>query len=368
MPSKLFAMTFLAVSIVLCPVAGYADNAIAEQGEIDGANYLINIPENWNGGLIMYAHGYRLAGMGSPFSEGMARVGNALGYAVAQSAYRRQGWAAEEGVQDTEALRNYFVGKYGKTSPTIIAGHSQGAAITYKTIELYSDAYDGALPMCGTAEPTLMFMKNRIFDMRLLFDYIFPGMPGSAVDFPAGPKTYVATMQKATELVKANPEKAQDFVELVNLSSVEAIPGVIAFWSEILRELQERTGGNGFDNRDTIYEGTDDDATLNRDIPRYEAETKAITYLKEWVTMSGGIDDPVLALHTLVDDIIPPTSAAYYDRLTTLANTTDNFAQLYVDRVGHCNFTEAETIVALQQLTDWIKTGTRPKGGDVTTD
>ena len=29
-----------------------------ETGEINGAKFRIDIPENWNGGLVMYCHGY----------------------------------------------------------------------------------------------------------------------------------------------------------------------------------------------------------------------------------------------------------------------------------------------------------------------
>ena len=29
-----------------------------ETGEIDGAKFRIDVPENWNGGLVMYCHGY----------------------------------------------------------------------------------------------------------------------------------------------------------------------------------------------------------------------------------------------------------------------------------------------------------------------
>ena len=132
----------------------------SETGDIGGAEFRIDIPEGWNGGLVMYAHGYETVGAPSGFNMQMVGVGKRLGFAVAQSKYSAQGWAAREGVLDTEALRRYFVDKYGETSPTIIAGHSQGAAITFKTIETYPEAYDGALPMCGTAEPALSFSRS----------------------------------------------------------------------------------------------------------------------------------------------------------------------------------------------------------------
>jgi pimeloyl-ACP methyl ester carboxylesterase len=86
-------------------------------------------------------------------------------------------------------LRRYFWGRFGRTRPTIIAGDSQGGAITFRTIELYPEIYDGALPMCAVAEPALRFFKERVFDMRLQFDYTFPGLPGSVLEFPDGERT-----------------------------------------------------------------------------------------------------------------------------------------------------------------------------------
>lgn len=344
------------------------DGPVREEGEIAGAAFRIDIPEAWHGGLVMFAHGYALAGTTPEFNTAFAGVANGMGYAVAQSRYTRQGWAAREGILDTEALRRYFVDKYGDTYPTIISGRSQGAAITYATIETYPEAYDGALPMCGAGNTALEFFKGRVFDMRLLFDYFLPGLSGSVVDFPDGRATYVKVQTKAEELIKKHPEEAGKFARMVNLSSAEAIPGVIAFWSEILRELQERTGGNAFNNRNTLYSGSDDDVKLNREISRFDSDAGSVEYLARWVTVSGDISDPVLAIHTMVDDLIPPNIASMYDLKTVAAGTSDLYVLQYVQHEGHCNFTDEETKVALEQLHDWIEEGIRPVAADITSD
>lgn len=356
------------LTVMACGVAGAAQKVgpVRTTGEIDGAEFLIDIPKNWTGGLLMYAHGYVLEAQTPNFNEAMVRVGHELGYAVAQSKYSRQGWAAEQGVLETEALRQHFVATYGETKPTVIAGHSQGGAITYYTIEHFAEVYDGALSMCGSSEPTLRFFKERVFDMRLLFDYYFPGLPGDVVTFPEGSGTFVATMAAAQRLLKEQPDRVAEFIRLVDLPHVGAIPGVIAFWTEILRELQTRAGGNAFDNRDTIYSGTDNDAELNRTIKRYASDPKAVDYLREWVTIRGNISDPVISLHTLVDELIPVSSTTYYDLLTRLEGNSELSVQMYVNRSGHCNFTQEEMVEALQRLTKWIKKGRRPKPGDIT--
>jgi len=293
-------------------------------------------------------------------------VGHRLGYAVAQSKYSRQGWAAREGILDTEALRRYFVAKYGETYPTIISGHSQGGCIAFATVERYPEVYDGALPMCGVPVPALDFFKRQVFDVRLLFDYYLPGLPGSVTEFPEGTDTFVAVMKKTQELIQANPDRAERFVRLVNLPGVKKVPLVIALWSEMLRELHERTGGNAFDNRDTIYTGSDDDVKLNHEIPRYESDAASVEYLRQWATLTGRISDPVVSLHTLVDELVPTEITESYNQLTKNAGTSDLFVQLYVDRDNHCQFTEDEMVEALARLTKWIKEGKRPGAGDIT--
>lgn len=346
------------------PVAG----PLEETGEISGAEYLISIPESWNGGLVMYAHGYEAVSPGrrNDFSRGMITVSHALGYAVAMSKYSVQGWAAREGVLETEQLRTAFQARFGPTWPTLIVGHSQGGAITFKTIETFPEAYDGALPMCSVAEPALRFFKEQVFDTRLLFDYFFPGLPGSVIEFPGGEQQMVKTAFNITRLIKDRPEDAAAFARMTGIPDVASIAPVVAFWTEILREMIVRTGGNAFDNTSTIYEGSDDDAKLNREIPRHKADPKSVEYLSRWVTHTGEISDPVIHLHTIVDQLIPARRANYYERLTAAAGSADLYVQYFVDRVGHCAMNEAEMIEALRRLDHWVRSGERPEPGELT--
>src|SRR5438876_5750587 len=104
----------------------------SEIGEINGAKFRIDIPENWNGGLVMYCHGY--SPVAGAYKEGklpaFLEVFTGQGYAVAQSGYAAGGWAIQEGIEDTEALRRYFATKYGQPKETYITGHSMGGFLT----------------------------------------------------------------------------------------------------------------------------------------------------------------------------------------------------------------------------------------------
>jgi hypothetical protein len=86
------------------------------EGVNEGAAYKIIVPENWNGTLFLYAHGYRdLADHPGevditipevvPYNNPETQLRLLQkGFAVAGSAYRYNGWAVDEGTQDTLRL------------------------------------------------------------------------------------------------------------------------------------------------------------------------------------------------------------------------------------------------------------------------
>src|SRR5579863_5968367 len=45
------------LALLLCSLPGWGEVKI-ETGEINGAKFRIDMPEKWNGGLVMYCHGY----------------------------------------------------------------------------------------------------------------------------------------------------------------------------------------------------------------------------------------------------------------------------------------------------------------------
>ncbi|MFY9609029.1 MAG: DUF6351 family protein [Blastocatellia bacterium] len=98
-------------------------------GKINGANYRIEMPAAWNKGLVIYCHGCEVKGTpagnaDNPFAKAIRNVFLSRGFAFAESAYSTQGWAVREAVEDTEAMRRYFVTTYGQPRETIVTGHS----------------------------------------------------------------------------------------------------------------------------------------------------------------------------------------------------------------------------------------------------
>jgi len=168
---------------LLMSITGFSQKF--DLGEINGASYLICIPDNWNQGLVMYAHGYEE--IGEEIEEFEAEVNEFIeiftsrGFAFAASAYKRQGLVIKEGMEDTEALRSYFEMNYRKPDICLITGHSMGGMITLATIERYPAEYDGALPLCGWLAPVHSLFKNGL-DMLVTYDYLFEDNSGFIVN------------------------------------------------------------------------------------------------------------------------------------------------------------------------------------------
>ena len=359
--------SFLVFCLIgLSAISVAAQDAKVETGNINGAAFRIEMPATWNKGLVMYCHGYQVVGtpnnFENPRAQALRKEFLSRGFAFAESAYSTQGWAVKEAVEDTEALRRYFVTKYGKPSEAIVLGHSMGGAITIATIEKYPEVYDGALPMCGPLNVILNGFQERIFDMLVTFDFLFPNVVGSLTNLPQGAKLDAA---KAKAAIEAAPDKAAMFAKRYSLGSAAELPPVLQFWYEIVRELQFRTGGNPFDNRNTIYDGFDDDVALNRGVKRYTADAKAREYLRQHYSPTGKIADPVLTIHTTYDQLIPGRYVSQYDEFARVAGTQDLFVAKFVVAKGHCNFTPAQTGSAFDELLKWIREKNRPTTGEI---
>src|SRR5271167_4143800 len=94
----------------------------------DGATYLIQVPANWNGTLVLYSHGYVIPGSANPALD----VGDPLtgawmltnGYALAGSSYATTGWAIQQAIPDQLSTLNAFDRRVGTPVRTIAWGHS----------------------------------------------------------------------------------------------------------------------------------------------------------------------------------------------------------------------------------------------------
>ena len=360
--------TVMKTWIVLVSLAGlsWADPKV-EIGAINGAAYRIDIPDNWNGGLVVYCHGYSPvpATYKNEKLPAEQQVFLDQGYALAQSGYAAGGWAIQEAVVDTESLRRYFVEKYGRPKELFLTGHSMGGFLTMMLMETYPTLYDAALPLCGPLAAPSWFMARGAFDGYVLFNYYFPGVLPDPAKIPhdfVNSRELIGKIEKALD---ASPEKAAVLRHQNDLKSNRDLAGTLGFLAYLIKELDERAGGNPFDNRNTIYHGTLDDNAINDVIPRYKADSNAVAYLRTYYVPTGRILHPMLAIHTSYDPLVPVWIPNMYQSTVEEAGTQNLFVEQYVKHDGHCAIQADEIARGFAELRQWKSTGTRPMGGEL---
>jgi pimeloyl-ACP methyl ester carboxylesterase len=355
----------LAFLLLLLPsTLAFAEDKV-ELGEINGAKFRIDLPEKWNGGLVMYCHGYNpKPATYNDRPNPMVKVFLEQGYAVAQSGYAAGGWAIQEGVVDTENLRRYFVKKYGPAKETYVTGHSMGGFITMTLMETHPTTYDAGMPLCGPLAAPAAFMARGAFDGLVLFNYYFPGVLPEPNKVPADYVGGNAVAARIEAALAADEAKAAVLRAQNGNKSNKDLAGVLAFVTYIVKEISERSGGFPFDNRNVIYNHTPDDNTVNAGVKRYAADPKAVEYLRTYYTPTGRISKPMLAIHTSYDPLVPTWIPNMYQSLVDSSGTSNLFVQQYVKHDGHCTILPAEIAKGFSQLREWKSSGVRPNGGD----
>ena len=96
--------------------------------------------------------------------------------------------------------------------------------------------------------------------------------------------------------------------------------------------------------------------TLNSS-PRISANPNAVAWLARNISFDGQIQVPVLTMHTTGDGLVVPENEQAYRSVVDRNGHGNLLRQVFVNRAGHCAFTPAETITAVQTLENRISTG-----------
>jgi hypothetical protein len=371
-------------------------------GELHGAPFRIRVPDNWNGTLLVFAHGYR------DKADHPGEVDNrnpdiapspaleapllAQGYALAGTAFKDNGWDIGDSMQDTKNLAVYFRANIAKPDRTILWAASVGSVGALKNMEQFGGIFDGAFCLCAVGEGATRVWDSGV-PLYLAYDVIF-GVPASW-----GTVGEVRNdLDFDTEVVaKLGPELANpanfpafEFIRLVSGTPGRGItpppppafyPGWVVtdlfFLTEARAELQRRAGGPFVQNLDQQYSLTAAEraylaglglppavvdgwlAQMNarRNIA---ADPSARNYVRNNTDYSGKIRKPVLTMHTIVDPLVVVPNEAAYAELVAAAGKQDLLFQTYTNGVGHCNLTGPQILTGVGAIDLWVRTGVRP--------
>jgi Tannase-like family of unknown function (DUF6351) len=397
----------LAAALWAVPVAGAQATTQTYTGTLaDGATWQIRVPADWNGTLLLYSHGYRAPGGPNPAQDVSDPVtGGWLldhGFALAGSSYAATGWAVKEALVDQAAVLDAFEATVGHPRRTIAWGESLGGMVTAGLVQRVPGRLDGALPACGVVAGAVATW-NQALDAAFAFKVLLA--PDSALQLvhitdPAANLALARQVLAAAQATPAGrarlalvaalndtpgwadptaPEPAPADYAARQLQRYANLNGTFPFPFAFRAELEARAGGNpswnlGVDYARQLQRSVDRDEvealyhqagldlaadlrTLNR-APRIAPDLDAVGYAIRNIVFNGRLGGvPVLTLHTTGDPLVVVQQERAYAQAVRAAGNAGLLRQAFVHRAGHCSFTPAERIAALQALLHRVETG-----------
>jgi pimeloyl-ACP methyl ester carboxylesterase len=337
--------------------------------------------------------------VGDPIT-GTHLLGN--GYALAGSSYAGTGWAIQQALPDQIEVLDTFQKLVGTPNRTIAWGHSLGGMVTAGLVQRYPKRFDAALPMCGVVAGSVGTW-NQALDSAFAFDVLLGEGSGLKVVNITDP---VKNVDIAEGILNRAQKNAQGRARIALSAALADTPGWFEplspepsptdyvaqesnqylwlsqidfpFAFDLRAELEKRAGGNGSWNNGVDYEKQlensvdyeevkalyqkagltlrDDIQKLN-DATRIKVKGSALTYLEHNIIFNGEIDIPVLTLHTKGDGLVVVEDESAYKDVVYEEHNGGFLRELFVHRAGHCEFTPAETVVALETLLNRLNTG-----------
>ena len=405
----LVSLVIAVLVLAIAPTTASASMSTTTGTLPDGATYKIEVPGNWNGTVLLYSHGYVVPGRPNPAQD--AAIDDPLthayllgaGYALAGSSYATSGWALEQAVPDQIATLDIFDAAHTPTR-TIAWGHSLGGIITGALLQTHPNRFDAALPMCGVlaggigvwnvgldAEFVIKELLPSTSSLQLV-NVTYPALTnlgtaetilGHAQVTPQG-RARIALAAAVGDLPgwfdPATPEPAAtDYAtqEANQFAWISQVDGPFLFW--LRGEMEARAGGNpswntgvnyakqlanSIDNAEVqaLYQAAglnlSDDLAALAAAPRVSADDGAVSYLKDHIVFNGDLaGKPVLTIHTTGDGLVLNSDEQAYRSVAQDAKDSQLLRQAFVHRAGHCTFTPAETVAAVQALVTRLDTG-----------
>lgn len=386
------------------PLSGY-ENTHRWAGELSGSAYRVEVPANWNGELVMYAHGYR--GTGAALTVGNPSIRRYLlekGYAWAASSYSKNYYDVRAGVEDTNALAlafNTIAAANGRPlaapSKIFITGHSMGGHIAAAAVEDETRdrannkvRYAGAAPMCGVTGDVELFDTFAAMQVSAqavagvpaspLADWasvasqvngaLWSSFPSAAT--PTAMPTPTALGESYVSIVK-NLTGGERPLFMLGLQRGGSFPSSYGtFGSD--GTINGILGKPGVDTTRYVYtvDGNPTlSASINGSVQKIKADPTANALRADglrWIPkVNGEFSVPVVAIHTLGDLFVPFHMMQIYRQRAEAKGNGARLVTRAVRGISHCDFSVAEQAEAFDALVQWEKGGPKPAGDDILT-
>ena len=358
--------------------------AKAHSGMLGRSAYQVEIPDKWNGELVLYAHGF--AGFGTEVSvqtppAALRRYMIDQGFAWAASSYAENGYVPGIGADDTLALKEKFVADFGEPKRTYIAGASMGGNVVALALENHANEYDGGLSICGAMMGVgqIDYLVSWVAAAEYTSGLKFPiGEPGANLapvflqQLPrelGGPENPTAKGEQFRSIMKNLTGGERPFFEEGFLDQYMVNFG-LALLDPERKGLVQRAGTNANHTYD-IDDGLGlSDAQVNEGVRDFAADPSArnAEAHPDMVLTTGKISDPLLTLHNTGDLFVPISMEQDYKKAVASAGKSDLLVQRAIRDGGHCQFSADELTTAFADLVAWVRDGKKPKGEDLSGD
>jgi hypothetical protein len=423
-PLIVVALVMLLMASLAGPAANAAPGTSASRldpgrrsftGTIDGADFRVETPEDWNGTLVLYSHGYyppvfvppTIGLTNSPETEEWLLD---HGFALAASNFQGvTGFQVDQGYRDQLALLAWFDQHVGRPERTVATGQSMGVTIADLLVERNPRRFAGVIDMCSAHDPLNTF--NAALDMGFVVRTLLVDDDDLALTRPADLRQGQRDSERLQDAIDAAMDRPDGRARLALAAAMNNVTG---WWSALeprptvpaeqirqqalwLRngylgvsgssgpfahaDLEAKVGGNpsfnvGIDYRRQLARssqvalvreayreaGLDLEADLDRlnGAPRIAPDPAALAFMYRTIVPQGQASAPVVTLHSVGDGGAVPDQERWYAEQVRRHGGGELIRQLYVQRGQHCSFSAADEIVALQTLLARVDSGHWP--------
>ena len=363
-----------------CP-AGVPAGARCLRGQDSAsAHYLIVMPAQWSGVLVVHAHGG--PSLGPPQStrndEDIQRWAITVreGHAWAGSVFRQGGFAVTTAAEDTERVRRIFVEHVAKPRRTLLHGQSWGGMVATRAAEMFPKSWEGILLTSGVvAGPATYDFR---VDLRAIYQYLCNNHPRPdepsyplPIGLPADSKLSNADVAQRTNeclgtgrpAAQRTPEQAAKLKTIATVLQIpeSSVAGHINYATFTFRDIAMKNGSvSPFGNERVRYVGSADDAALNAGVPRFKADPQAAARFAADVDHSGRFAVPVLTGHGIRDATVFVEGHDTLRQRMAVAGNGERLVQTYVDSSEHSYWGDAQYPPLFEALLNWVEKGQKP--------
>ena len=370
----------------------------------DSAQWIAQVPAAWNGTVVLYSHGFGpLTAQDAPSAGSGAQL-LAQGYALVGSSYDVNGswWALDTAVSDQFGSLDAFLKASGlHPRHTLAVGTSMGGLINSLIDQQAYGRVQGAVTFCGLVAGGVD-LNNFQLNAEYAMTQLLPGAAGvpirdyasmaagtaagtqlssavaSAQSSAAGQARIAlsaALLNEADWTTGATPPAADDYAGQELQEEEMLTSGQLQFIESGRYMISLAEGGDSgynigvnygalirespyYPQIKALYKAAGlnleaDLATLDRN-EGYAPEGNSLFRTQVTSVNTGRLQVPELDVHTVSDQLAPVQFEATYAQRVALAGSSPLLRQVYVNAIGHCNFTDADMVAAVDAMSNVV--------------